>query len=182
MTEGTLKAGPDALLVTARIVIAIFFWLLVAIMVVIGVALAACTTFARGEVLAEIAKAHGPGSAYWAVIAVLLLTEVLLYLGIRFLIELKGIVRSVDHGDPFEPENAERLRRMAWITVIAYAPALAIGALGAWVAEIMEQAGDHFDFDVNLGGGGILMILTLFILARVFRHGAAMREDLEGTV
>ena len=29
---------------------------------------------------------------------------------------------------------------------------------------------------------GILMVLVLFILARVFRHGAAMREDLEGTV
>ena len=33
-----------------------------------------------------------------------------------------------------------------------------------------------FDF------GGLILILTLFILARVFRHGAAMREDLEGTV
>jgi Fe-S cluster assembly ATPase SufC len=29
---------------------------------------------------------------------------------------------------------------------------------------------------------GILLVIILFILARVFRHGAAMREDLEGTV
>jgi hypothetical protein len=182
MTDARLKRGPDALLVTAKVVIGIFFWLLVAIMAVIGVALAAVVTFARTDVLEEIAKAHGPGTVYWVVIAILLLTEVLLYLGLRFLRELRGIVRSVDHGDPFEPENANRLSRMAWITVIAYAPALLIGGLGAWVAEIMKTAGDHFDFDVNLGGGGILMILTLFILARVFRHGAAMREDLEGTV
>ncbi len=28
----------------------------------------------------------------------------------------------------------------------------------------------------------ILMVLTLFILARVFRQGAALREDLEGTM
>ena len=27
-----------------------------------------------------------------------------------------------------------------------------------------------------------LLVVILFILARVFRHGAAMREDLEGTV
>jgi len=26
------------------------------------------------------------------------------------------------------------------------------------------------------------MVLTLFILARVFQQGAAMRQDLEGTV
>jgi hypothetical protein len=30
--------------------------------------------------------------------------------------------------------------------------------------------------------GGIILVLTLFVLARVFKHGAAMREDLEGTV
>ena len=28
----------------------------------------------------------------------------------------------------------------------------------------------------------VLMVIVLFILARVFKHGAAMREDLEGTV
>lgn len=30
--------------------------------------------------------------------------------------------------------------------------------------------------------GGIILAITLFILARVFRQGAAMRNDLEGTV
>ena len=28
----------------------------------------------------------------------------------------------------------------------------------------------------------ILLVIILFILARVFRHGASMRADLEGTV
>ena len=39
-------------------------------------------------------------------------------------------------------------------------------------------------FDMFIAGAlpGILMVIILFILARVFRHGAAMREDLEGTV
>jgi hypothetical protein len=38
------------------------------------------------------------------------------------------------------------------------------------------------DFDFGVSLGGLLLALTLFILARVFRQGAAMREDLEGTV
>jgi hypothetical protein len=29
---------------------------------------------------------------------------------------------------------------------------------------------------------GLLLVLVLFILARVFRVGAAMRDDLEGTI
>ena len=36
------------------------------------------------------------------------------------------------------------------------------------------------DFGITLDG--ILLAVILFILARVFRQGAAMREDLEGTV
>ncbi len=38
-----------------------------------------------------------------------------------------------------------------------------------------------FNFDAR-DLTGILVVLTLFILARVFRQGAALREDLEGTV
>ena len=36
--------------------------------------------------------------------------------------------------------------------------------------------------DFGFSGGGLLLMLVLFILARVFRRGAEMREELEGTV
>ena len=40
--------------------------------------------------------------------------------------------------------------------------------------------------EVYLGFGpspaGLLAILVIFVLARIFRHGAEMRADLEGTV
>jgi len=38
------------------------------------------------------------------------------------------------------------------------------------------------NIDGGLDGGSILLILILFILARVFREGARMRDELEGTV
>ena len=44
----------------------------------------------------------------------------------------------------------------------------------------MENA--DITIDAGLDIEGILLALILFILARVFRHGARMRDDLEGTV
>jgi hypothetical protein len=105
----------------------------------------------------------------------------MLFLALRFTLELRGIVRSVEHGDPFEPANADRLSRMGWLTVAAFALGIVIGSIVAWIKSVAEGAGD-IDVDFGLGGGGIMLILVLFILARVFRQGAAMREELEGTV
>jgi hypothetical protein len=39
-----------------------------------------------------------------------------------------------------------------------------------------------FDIGFGLSPAGVAFVLLLFILARVFRQGAAMRDDLEGTV
>ena len=53
------------------------------------------------------------------------------------------------------------------------------------VADAVRDLND-LDHEVGSGDGfsltGILMVLILFILARVFKRGAEMREELEGTV
>lgn len=51
----------------------------------------------------------------------------------------------------------------------------------------MEYADEAHELHAEVGGGGIdasgiLLVILLFILARVFRKGTEMREDLEGTV
>ena len=45
-------------------------------------------------------------------------------------------------------------------------------------------ADENADFTVDAGFDltTVLVIVVLFILARVFKHGAQMRDDLEGTV
>jgi len=98
--------------------------------------------------------------------------------------KLRAIIATVGEGDPFVPVNAERLSHMAWLmlgTKLLVLPAI---PLGLQLAAIAEQHGEEADISVNGGFdlSGILLIIILFILARVFRHGAAMREDLEGTV
>jgi hypothetical protein len=171
----------DPLLTAARITLTVFFFLLIFIMAVLGVGIGAVVTVAHGELLAKLAEAGAPASAFWAVLAVMLTVEGMLFLGLRFIRELSGIIRSVGEGDPFRPENADRLSRMGWISVASYGLALVSGAIAAWLQHVAKPV-EGLDFNFHLGGGGIVLILVLFILARVFRHGAAMREELEGTV
>ncbi len=175
----------DPLLISARIVLAILFGLLIFAMVMLAIGIAACVFLpeARTELMAELLKVSAPAGVYWAIIAIMLLIEGLLALGLLFIRQLSRIVRSVDAGDPFVPDNADRLSRMGWLTLGAYGLSLVIGVFAARIHALAADAGE-FDFSIgsDLGGGGILLILTLFILARVFRQGSAMREELEGTV
>ena len=101
-----------------------------------------------------------------------------IFLFIRFLTELQGIVASVGQGDPFARENARRLRRMAWLALAMEVGAVLLGLIGLWAAAYSDKIDIDFDFSVT----GILLILLLFVLARVFERGADMREEIEATV
>jgi len=97
--------------------------------------------------------------------------------------KLRAIISSVAEGDPFAPENAERINLMAWLLLgiqILFIPAMGMGLVFAKWADSVENA--DITIDAGLDLEGILMVIVLFILARVFKHGAAMRADLEGTV
>jgi len=91
-----------------------------------------------------------------------------------FAAQLAKIVATVRHGDPFKLANAARLTRMGW---------LAMGVLGINIVQtLMSMYLPSNGMDTHMSFTGLAVGLVLFILARVFRHGAAMREDLEGTV
>ena len=172
----------DPLLAIAQVILALCIALFTFLAAMMLIGLGALLTVGRGEVMAELGTAGAPDAVYWAVAGVLALLVVLFLAVLRFLLELLGIVKSVHRGDPFEPENAARLSRMGWITVAGYGIAVVIGSIATWIKTVSGEAGKDIDVDIGLDGGGILLILVLFILARVFRQGAAMREDLEGTV
>lgn len=134
------------------------------------------------EIAAETGTALGP-FPLWPTMGLLALALVLIALGFLFFGKLRAIISSVGEGDPFVPENAERLSLMAWLLLavqIVMIPATGLGLVLLKWAEPLENV--NATVDVGLDFTGILMIIVLFILARVFKHGAAMREDLEGTV
>jgi hypothetical protein len=69
---------------------------------------------------------------------------------------------------------------MGWLAVSIEALKIPTSAIAIFIAT---QVKEHtFTIDLDFSFTGLLIALVLFILARVFRHGAEMRADLEGTV
>ena len=91
---------------------------------------------------------------------------------------LLGMVETVRAGDPFVAANAERLQAIAWVLVALQLLSMVIGAIGRAVSTPAHPVHLDAGFSIN----GWLAVLLTFVLARVFAHGALMREDLEGTV
>ena len=91
---------------------------------------------------------------------------------------LLAIVGSVAVANPFLAENAVRLQSIAWALLGMELLHLAAGA----VAFVFSSEAAPLDIDWSFSFTGWLAVLLLFVLARVFDHGARMREDLEGTV
>ena len=112
----------------------------------------------------------------------LAIVALLLALVIWFFVLLRRIVGTVAAGDPFVIDNADRLSRMGWMALAGQVLPIPLGILLKGLAGLV---GDHHSVRVHDFGfsvGGVVLILVLFILARVFRQGALMRDELEGTI
>ena len=172
----------DPLLTALRAII----WFAIGILCFAAFALIVASPLAlifQSEIVGELVKegkSAPPG--FFAVLVVLLLgVAALIIMGIYFFWHLLAITDTVRDGDPFIPENARRLTRMGWLVVAIYVGGFLVAVPGAWVANIAADAGDA-NFEVGGDGSGIILVLVLFVLARVFRKGTEMREELEGTV
>lgn len=92
--------------------------------------------------------------------------------------QLLRIVDSVRLGRPFSSDNADRLRRIAWAVLALELLRYAL----AGIAAALTSSGVPVQISGKVSVTAILAILLLFVLAQVFREGARMNEDLEGTV
>lgn len=96
----------------------------------------------------------------------------------RVLTRLLAIVDTVRAGHPFVVENARRLQLIAWYVAGIQIAHLIVGAAAASAGP----SGQPLDIDWKFSFTPWMAVLLLFVLARVFDHGARMREELEGTV
>lgn len=168
----------DPLLTTASFLLGLFIGLLCFAMILVAIGLAAVLTVQRGEIVSDIAAEGLAAGTYWGIVAGLFAVVAMLFLGLRFTLELRSIVASVKEGDPFVAGNAAHLARMGWLALAIQLIAIPVGFAAAAAGELT----DGVPADVGTSGGGFVLALTLFILARVFRRGTEMREELEGTV
>ena len=175
----------DALLKAGKIICSIFRFICLAFAILAGaigllaliagiVALIAPETFASASI-EDLGAAEAIGLGL-----LLGLVSYAFWLSASFLKHLSAIIATVSDGDPFVGANAERLRSMARICLVLFALSVlaTIGGL-IYLALGLPMEGS-FEFDISLET--LLLALVLFILARVFKRGAQMREDLEGTV
>lgn len=163
------------------------WWLLTALMVLCLIIGPFCLfayplmLLSKSYFWAEFAKMGiGPSAVQW--IGVLgVLGAVAFALTFLFLRHLRRMIDSVADGHPFDPVNADRLRQMAWLSVATQIVTIPMTKLVIWFDAMPQKPNVHHDSD-GISIGAILLTLVLFVLARVFRTGAEMQEDLEGTV
>ncbi len=96
----------------------------------------------------------------------------------RILTALLRMVETVRAGDPFVLDNAERLQSIAWWLLGAELLHILIGGL----ARLGSTPTQPLDIEWTFSFTPWIAVLLLFVLARVFEHGARMREDIAGTV
>ena len=89
---------------------------------------------------------------------------------------LLAMIGTVRAGDPFVPENAARMKTIAWCLLAVQLLGLLFGVMAA----IMNAAGSTIDWEFSLDGW--LPVLLLFVLARVFEEGTRIRADLEAMI
>ena len=94
------------------------------------------------------------------------------------LTRLLSIVDTVRNGDPFVAENADRLQTIAWSVLVLEAMHAVVGFVAARASTASQPLDIHWSFSVTRW----LVVLLLFVLARVFDEGTRMREELEATV
>lgn len=167
----------DPLLATARFLLKAAMAITIVAGVAMIIAVPALLIF-HDLAVARLAGHDAPPETIWAIVTVLGLAAVMAVLGFYFFRHLYRIVGSVGEGDPFVPINAKRLQAMGWITVAAHVIGIPISVLSGWIESVTDRVRVVFELPL----AGILLAVVLFVLARVFREGTRMREELEGTV
>lgn len=141
----------------------------------------------QDRILVEMSEEMGAAAAtpdvIGAIMIILACAAIMLAMIFFALRMLLRVVDTVAAGDPFVPENAVRLTRMAWLMLGVQVIQAPILGLATYIKDLADAGGKQdIDVAISLDFSALLLVLILFILARVFRTGAAMRADLEGTV
>ena len=104
----------------------------------------------------------------WIVLALLMVTAVHVSLS-----RLLAMVETVRSRDPFMPENAARLKTIAWCVLATQVLDLTFGVMAA----TLNAAGSNVEW--KFSATGWLAVVLLFVLAWVFEEGTRLRADLE---
>lgn len=177
-SKGGRPPAPDALALSRRVLRA-----LVVANIVYGLlilALLAASLLAEGPVMGALGIQLAAGSDRMIRGGRLIMIAGIVSVPIAHLVltRLLAIVETVRGGDPFVPVTAGRLRAIAWAVLGLELIHLVVGVIAASSSSSVQRLDINWSFSFTPW----IAVLLLFVLARVFEHGARMRADLEGTV
>ena len=169
----------DRVLVVASGLVRFANWLNWA--VAVGFVIAIIASFVFGDALTAQIAAEYHGRHVPETVAIMRLLGVISIAAAvavhRLFTRLIAIVESARVGDPFVAINADRLQRIGWALLVLQLLDLAFGGI---VLALDRLGVDHATW--VSGFTGWIGVVMLFVLARVFRVGAGMRDDLAMTV
>ncbi len=96
---------------------------------------------------------------------------------------LRGVFETLVARDPFVPENATRFAAIGVVLAVMEGTSMFTAGLINLASSILAAGGATVAFRFpNINWPVWLAVLTLLILAQVFREGAAMREEQKMTI
>lgn len=179
MTFRWLGRGSAASVIRTSLALAAAVALVSAVVATLGAAMVwVIPDFGAGflDGLTRDASQIGPDAAATTLLRVQLLfsaAAVMAWLIWVMLRRLRGVFATLAAGDPFQPDNARRLQ----IVGVSLA---GVQLLGLVFAELMPGAVDVGSSGIQVGAW--LAIGVVFLLAEVFREGAAMRAEIQDLV
>lgn len=166
-----LATGLSRLLAVLLVVVAIILLFLVPAMLLAWVA----PEHLAGDYVARVNGVRidptEPGAAGF----VLLSANVFLLVAGVILLRLRQVMATVGKGDPFAPANSGRMRTIAGAMAALMAAQLLLGAVVPPALRDKAEVG-------QLNMGLLLGTLVVLVLSEVFREGARLREEAEGTI
>ncbi|MFL9841350.1 DUF2975 domain-containing protein [Sphingomonas sp. ST-64] len=168
-------------MIAARWAVRLLAWANVACAIGFLVALIASVPFGS-MIEARLVAKYGAGFDVATLVTIL---RLMLALGIAaslalwiILDRLSRMLKTVEAGDPFVRANARRLQAIGWALLALQFVELGFGGLVRWLDALGADSGAGWQPSVM----GWIAVLLVFVLARIFAVGSAMRDDLEGTV
>lgn len=96
---------------------------------------------------------------------------------------LRGVFETLVARDPFVPENAKRFAAIGIVLAIMEGASMSVTTFANLLLSAFGLAGDSPPFVFPRVNWPVwLAVLTLLVLAQVFREGAAMREEQKMTI
>lgn len=126
-----------------------------------------------------------PGGAIYSesvsqgrLVAALLGLVIMLPFLVYICVSLRQILNTLAEGDPFLPENAPRLTRIAISVAIMELTRNFIGFLVTFINLVGTE--EPFQFSINVSAW--VAVAVLVVLSQVFREGARLREEEKMTI